>query len=243
MPAARGAAAPDPLTDDDVTSLRARLAAGERPRVVIRVASAAVAAGTRGNVVRLGDPKEGEYVVVRLGRDEVPFAPSELGIPGRVGTRASARRSSAKTADRATRRSTSPEPPAPSASAGERSARSTARPASPDGRASRASHPARNAGRGTGRAKQVPPLDVTLRFRNGGWTVEATRGKRRLARPTALRPGGVSAFAQHVDDEALRDALIETVEACRAVVEERAAALRAELAATESTLRDYETRR
>jgi hypothetical protein len=237
VPTARGAAAPAPLTDDDVTSLRTRLAAGERPRVVIRVASAAVAAGTRGNVVRLGDPKEGEYVVVRLGKDEVPFAPSELGLPGRASARATTRQPAASPTTRPSRRAATADS-APAATAGERAAPAkTTRPTPATKRPARAT-----AGR-TGKAKPVPPLDVTLRFRNGGWTVEATRGKRRLARPSALRPGGVSAFAQHVDDDALRDALVETVEACRAVVEERAAALRAELAATESTLRDYETRR
>ncbi|HVS68758.1 MAG TPA: hypothetical protein VHE56_09415, partial [Mycobacteriales bacterium] len=82
MPTRRTAATPPALTDDDVASLRERVKAGEKPRVVIRAASAAVAAGTRGNVIRVGDPKkEGEYVVVRLGKDEVPFAPNELGIP------------------------------------------------------------------------------------------------------------------------------------------------------------------
>jgi hypothetical protein len=238
VPTARGAAAPAPLTDDDVTALRTRLAAGERPRVVIRVASAAVAAGTRGNVVRLGDPKEGEYVVVRLGKDEVPFAPSELGLPGRAGAGATTARPSPSQQTRTTRRPASAGA-VTSTAAGDRAG--TAKPPTPTAQAKGRS--TRAAARGTGRSRQVPPLDVTLRFRNGGWTVEATRGKRRLARPLALRPGGVSAFAQHVDDEALRDALIETVDACRAVVEERAAALRAELAAAESSLRDYDTRR
>jgi hypothetical protein len=50
----------------------------------------------------------------------------------------------------------------------------------------------------------------------------------------------VSAFAEHVDEPDVREALEETVESCRAVVEERAAALRAELEAAESALRDYD---
>ena len=84
MPARRAVATPPPLTDDDVTALRAKVTSGEKPRVVIRAASAAVAAGTRGNVIKVGNPKEGEFIVVRLGKDEVPFAPAELGIPGRT---------------------------------------------------------------------------------------------------------------------------------------------------------------
>jgi hypothetical protein len=79
-----------------------------------------------------------------------------------------------------------------------------------------------------------------MRFRDGDWTVEAQRGARRLSRASSLRPGAVSAFAEHVDDDAVREALVETVDSCRAVVEERAAALRAELGAAEAALRDYE---
>lgn len=83
---------------------------------------------------------------------------------------------------------------------------------------------------------------MTLRFDGDGWSAEATRGARRLARPAPLRPGAVGALAEHVDDEALRTALVDTVEACRAVVEDRAARLRAELQDAEAALRDYETR-
>jgi hypothetical protein len=53
----------------------------------------------------------------------------------------------------------------------------------------------------------------------------------------------VRAFEEHVDEEAVREALVETVESCRAVVEERAEALRAELQAAETTLREYDARR
>jgi hypothetical protein len=204
-PPRRAPAAPPALTDDDVALLRTRVAAGEKPRVVVRAASAAVAAGTRGNVVRMGDPKESEYVVVRLGKDEVPFAPSELGLTTRPKATPAA-----KAAPAAAKRA------APS-----RSARST-----------RAKRP----------VKRVPPLVVTMRFRDGGWTVEAQRGARRLAKATPLSPGAVSAFAEHLDDDSVREALVETVESCRAVVEERAAGLRAELEQAESALRAYESR-
>ena len=45
-----------------------------------------------------------------------------------------------------------------------------------------------------------------------------------------------------MDDDAVQQALIETVESCRAVVEQRAAGLRAELDEAEATLRDYESK-
>jgi len=214
-PNRRAVATPPALTDDDVAVLRAKVAAGERPRVVVRAASAAVAAGTRGNVVRLGDPKDSEYVVVRLGKDEVPFAPSELGLTTRP-----------KTA-----------PPAKPATKPATATTARPAPARPTSTASRSARPSR-----AGKGKRVPPLVVTLRFRDGGWTVEAMRGARRLAKPAALRPGAVSAFAEHVDDDSVRGALIETVESCRSVVEQRAAGLRAELEAAEAALRAYDSR-
>jgi hypothetical protein len=108
------------------------------------------------------------------------------------------------------------------------------RPAAPPARAKRASKPAPR--------RATPPLTVTLRFRNDEWTVEAQRGARRLSKPGPLRPGAVSAFAEHVDDEGIQQALVETVESCRAVVEQRAAALRAELDEAEAALRDYESK-
>jgi len=205
VPARKATATPPALTDADVTELRTRVAGGEQPRVVVRTASAAVPSGTRGNVVRLGDPKDGEYIVVRLGRDEVPFAPSELGISGR--------------------------PAAPAAAAVVRAPRPT-KTAQRTPRASSARKP----------AKRVPPLTVTLRFREGGWTIEGQRGARRLAKPTPLRPGAVSALADHVDDEGLRDALVEAVESSRSVVEAERTALREKLQAAEATLRDYDSR-
>jgi hypothetical protein len=203
VPTRRTAATPPALTDEDVASLREKVKGGEKPRVVIRAASAAVAAGTRGNVIKVGNPKEGEYIVVRLGKDEVPFAPNELGIPGRV----------------------APTPAKPAAA-----------PAAPRPVAKRT--PAKRSAPG----KRVPPITVTLRFRDSGWTVEAQRGSRRLARPTPLRPGAVSALADHLDDVGLREALVEAVDSCRSVVEAERAALRAKLEAAEAALRDYDAK-
>jgi hypothetical protein len=212
-----------------VAALRARVSAGEKPRVIVRTPSAAVATGTRGNVVRLGDPKDNEYVVVRLGRDEVPFAPSELALS----TRSKASTTAVATA-----------PPAEAAPAARPAARPAAKPAPKPTAKRPAAKPARakRASKQATARRATPPLTVTLRFRNDEWTVEAQRGARRLSKPGPLRPGAVSAFAEHVDDDAVQQALIETVESCRAIVEQRAAALRAELDEAEATLRDYESK-
>lgn len=177
---------------------------------MIRTASAAVAAGTRGNVIRVGNPKEGEFIIVRLGKDEVPFAPAELGIAGRTAAAAKA----------------APQTKPAAATPGPRPAKRAP-----------ATKP-----RGARPAKRVPPLTVTLRFKDGGWTVEALRGARRVARPTVLRPGAVSALAEHLDADPLRDAIVEAVESSRSVVEAERAELRAKLDAAEAALRDYDAR-
>lgn len=221
---------PPALTDADVADLRARLAAGDKPRVVVRTASAAVPSGTRGNVVRMGNPSDGEFVVVRLGRDEVPFAPSELAVGGRGGRPAKA--------------APAPPPSRPpakkaSAPAAKRAPAATKAPAP----AKNAPAPARAKNAAPAKRKALPPLVVTLRFTDGDWTVEASRGARRVSKAAPVRPGAVKAFADLVEDGAVREALTETIESCRSVVEERAAALRAELQAAEAALKDYEARR
>lgn len=237
------------LTDADVETLRRRLSAGESPRIVVRAASAAVPSGTRGTVVRLGDPAQDEYVVVRIGRDEVPFSPAELSLPGAKPVAAppaaaGPKRSRAGATPRSRSRKPSGSPAAAAAPAAEAQSAEPSAPApSPPSRTSAArTRQERPAKRSRAAAKPPAPLTMTLRFAGGEWSVEASRGSRRLARPAELRPGAVSALAAHLDDDALRAALTETVEACRAVVEERAAELRAELGRAEAALRDYDTK-
>ena len=251
MPPRKKAPTAPALTNADVADLAFRVKGGDTPRVVVRSASAAVPAGTRGNVIRIGKPSEGEYIVVRLGRDEVPFAPSELSLPtrgrGAAATAATkapapapAKKTAAAKAATKTARSTASRAPAKAAAAPRKAAAPAPRPA----QAARPARPAaakQPAKRGSKRAPQ--PLTVTLRFADSRWTVEAQRGSRRLAKATPLRPGAVSAFAEHVDETAVREALVETVEACRAVVQDRAAGLRAELQAAEAALQEYDARR
>ena len=234
-PRKKAPAGPPALTDGDVAELRARLSAGEKPRVVVRTASAAVPSGTRGNVVRIGNPSDGEFIVVRLGRDEVPFAPSELAVGGRGGRPAAAAAAPAKKAAAPT--PTPAAKPAPKKAPAKKPAPAPAKkPAPPAGvKKKAAASPAKR--------KALPPLVVTLRFTDGDWTVEASRGARRVSKAVSVRPGAVKAFADLVEDGAVREALTETIESCRSVVEERAAALRAELQAAEAALKDYEARR
>jgi hypothetical protein len=156
----------------------------------------------------------------------VPFAPSELGLT--------------------TRSKTAAPPAAPPAPAPRRTAVKSAKAAPTRATAKAATAtPRRTTGaRAAKRSRRAaPPLTVTLRFANDAWTVEAQRGARRLAKASPLRPGAVKAFADLVDEPQVREAMSETVASSRAVVEQRAEKLRAELHAAEATLKEYEARR
>jgi hypothetical protein len=240
-PRKKATAAPPALTDADVAALKARVQAGEKPRVVVRAASAAVPAGTRGSIVRVGNPSEGEYVVVRLGNDEVPFAPSELAMPGRAAKKAAA---AVPPVDLTPVKKSTPAAPAKKAAPAKAAAAKSApaKPAPAKAAPAKATAKQVPAKKSTPK-RSLPPLVVTLRFDDGQWTVEASRGARRLAKSTAIRPGAVKAFADLVDEPTVSEALTETIESCRSVVEERAAALRAELLAAEAALKEYEAGR
>ena len=232
--ARRGDAALQPLADDDVTRLRTELERGARPRVVVRAASAAVPAGTRGSVVGMGDPSEGEFIVVRLKDDDVPFAPGELALPSRrraaaAGAVPAPAAPAAPVASAAPGRKASPPPtsvpptpPAAPAAAARRPAAATARKPS------------------TGRRKPPPSLSITLRFSGAAWTVEATRGGKRIGKALPVRAGAARRIGELIGATQITDLVAETVDACRSEVAERAAELRARLDAAEAELAEYD---
>jgi hypothetical protein len=68
------------LSTEDLQSIQDGLAAGRRPRVEFTAAAGQIA-GQTGQVVALTDPaRSDEWVVVRFGRDELPFSPGDLRI-------------------------------------------------------------------------------------------------------------------------------------------------------------------
>ncbi|WP_035859566.1 hypothetical protein [Cryptosporangium arvum] len=67
------------LSTADLDSLRTAVEAGRKPKVQFTSAAGQIA-GQIGQVVRLDDPSADEWVVVRFGRDELPFAPTDLQI-------------------------------------------------------------------------------------------------------------------------------------------------------------------
>jgi hypothetical protein len=85
------------LTTQDLNGIRTTLASGRKPKVVFTEAAGQIA-GQAGQVVALRDPADDEWVVVRFGRDELPFAPIDLSVPPRgSGRRTTPRRSPAST--------------------------------------------------------------------------------------------------------------------------------------------------
>ena len=71
------------LSEEELQSFRDALAAGRRPKVVF-TESAGQIAGQLGQVVALTDPAvSDEWVVVRFGRDELPFSPGDLQVAPR----------------------------------------------------------------------------------------------------------------------------------------------------------------
>jgi len=93
------------LSSTDLQSIRDTLAAGRKPKVMFTDAAGQIA-GQFGQVVQLTDPTvSDDWLVVRFGRDELPFSPTDLEIP----PRGSATRRAAEQAQR-----TPPTPPASS---------------------------------------------------------------------------------------------------------------------------------
>src|SRR5918995_3798181 len=69
------------LSAVDLETLRAAVDAGRKPKVTFTAAAGQIA-GKTGQVLRLEDPNASdEWVVVRFGKDELPFAPSDLQFP------------------------------------------------------------------------------------------------------------------------------------------------------------------
>src|SRR5581483_5057395 len=162
------------------------LAAGRKPKVVF-TRSAGQVAGQTGQVVALTDPAGGDdFVVVRFGRDELPFSPADVTIPPRGST---TRRPAAKAAPAPELRLTEPPPrEEPSMPRSTSDSASKAVPAKPpaDAAPKPPAEPADTApAKPRKAAKQARPkapaaLTVTLSYADGEWTVAANQGAKSL---------------------------------------------------------------
>jgi hypothetical protein len=211
------------LSPADLDGIRDQLAAGRRPKVMF-TESAGQIAGQVGQVVELADPKAGdEFVVVRFGRDELPFSPADLAIPvrGSVAAKATPRKAAQATVPEPELKLTPPPVPAP---------RAEAAPPAPE-----VVPGPRKAARP---AKVKPPaaLTVTLAYTEGEWMVGATQGTKALAKPYVIKPGEALKMVALLDVPGVQEAVEQILAAERAVAQEQAERLRNQLAEVEAKL-------
>jgi hypothetical protein len=211
------------LSPADLDAIRDQLASGRKPKVMF-TDSAGQIAGQVGQVVRLDDPADSdEYVVVRFGRDELPFSPADVIIPprGSVAAKATPRKATQATVDGPELKLTPPPVPAP-------------REEEPA-----AAQPVEAAPRKASRAvKPKPPaaLTVTLAYTEGEWTVGATQGSKALAKPYVIKPGEALKMVALLDVPGVQEAVEQILSAERAVAQEHAERLRSQLAEIEAKL-------
>jgi hypothetical protein len=246
------------LSTADVEQLRTAVTAGRKPKVRFRP-SAGQMAGEVGQVIRLDDPATDEWVVVRFGRDELPFAPTDLEIdrtPRKKAVKAvkaAAKKAPDKpaTVDQVVvqpsggtslAEKTAPEP----ATNGVAKAVPPAAQKAPDNPPRKAAQKAvrKAADKATPKARKAVrkpgELTVTVHFKDGEWTDQAQRGARVLVKPTPVPAAAALRMVSALETPAVHDVVEEIVEATKAEAEEAAERLRAQLEEVENILADLE---
>jgi len=214
------------LSTEELETIRGQLGAGRKPKVQFTEAAGQIA-GQVGQVVELADPAASdEFVVVRFGRDELPFSPGDLRVAPRG---AAARKVAAPPPSEPAR----PEPefvidkpiPAPPAPAPRKEVEEVAAAPAPRKAASRPAKPRPGAS-----------LTVTLAYAEGEWTLAAAQGAKALAKPYVIRPAEAMKMVQLVDVPGVQEAVEQILAAERAEAQAQADKLRAELAEVEARL-------
>ncbi|MFE9656244.1 hypothetical protein [Micromonospora sp. NPDC006431] len=214
------------LSTDEVQGIREALAAGRKPKVVF-TAAAGQMAGQAGQVVELTDPEVSEeFVVVRFGRDELPFSPADVAIAPRGAGRKPAE--------------PKPEVEEPPAPAEPEFVLDTPRVPAPRREEPKVEQQveAKPARRAVKAAKPKSPagLTVTLAYAEGEWTVAAQQGAKALAKPYVVKPAEALRMVALVDVPGVQEAVEQILAAERAEAEQQAEKLRAELAEIEARL-------
>ncbi|WP_432967870.1 hypothetical protein [Dactylosporangium sp. CA-233914] len=247
MVAARTAA--KGLSTVDLEQIRDTLAAGRKPKVVFTEQAGQIA-GQLGQVVALTDPElSDEWVVVRFGRDELPFSPADLAMAPKT---TPAKRAAAVPAPReetpvpaassvadspaATPASSAPESPTPDSPATDAAAASSGSPASQAAPEPKLAPGKPAAKKAAPKAKAPAGLTVTLSYAEGEWTVAANQGAKALAKPYVIKAGEALKMVAMLDVPGVHEAVEEIVAAARAEAETQAERLRAELAEIEARL-------
>ncbi|GAA2483986.1 hypothetical protein [Winogradskya humida] len=217
------------LGTEELQAIRDGLAAGRKPRVMF-TESAGQIAGQVGQVVALTDPAESdEWVVVKFGRDELPFAPADLEVAPKGPVKKVAAPPAPAEPEKVEPEFVLDSPPPVAAPA--KVAEETAAPAPAP--AQRTKTPARA-------AKPKPPsgLTVTLSYTDGEWTIAANQGSKALAKPYVVRPAEAMRMVALVDVPGVQEAVEQIVSSERAEAEQQAERLRAELAEIEARLQE-----
>jgi hypothetical protein len=225
------------LSTADLASIRATLDAGRKPKVVFTEAAGQIA-GQTGQVVELLDPPIDEWIVVRFGRDELPFSPGDLAIPPKAPPKPKTR-----TADDD---EPAPQPPStteipyeapiavppPRQEVTQMTTPSTEDAEVPAKPAKKAAAPR------VAKVKAPPTLTVTLSYADGDWMVGAQQGTKALAKPYVIKAAEALRFVALLDVPGVHEAVEQIVDAERQETQAHAARLRAELAEIEARLAD-----
>jgi hypothetical protein len=240
------------LSTEDLEGIRDSLAAGRKPKVMFTEAAGQIA-GQLGQVIKLTDPTlSEEWVVVRFGRDELPFSPTDLMFPPK---NPPARRGEPKPPPPPAPELMLTKPPVPTpreeqtkmptatAQTPPAAAKSTKPEATPDANPEEAAdearpaeaRPARKAAKAA-RPKSPAGLTVIVAYADGEWTVAANQGSKALAKQYVIRPVDALKMVALLDVPGVHEAVEQIVSAERAEAEQQAERLRAELAEIESRL-------
>lgn len=216
------------LSTDEVQGVREALAAGRKPKVVF-TAAAGQMAGQLGQVVELTDPAESDdFVVVRFGRDELPFSPADVAIAPRGAGRKAPEPKPEPVVEEPTAPAEpefvldTPRVPAPRREEPKVEQQVEAKPARRPVKATKPKGPA--------------GLTVTLAYAEGEWTVAAQQGAKALAKPYVVKPAEALRMVALVDVPGVQEAVEQILAAERAEAEQQAEKLRAELAEIEARL-------
>ncbi|MBQ1011437.1 hypothetical protein KBX53_10845 [Micromonospora sp. M51] len=215
------------LSTSEVQSIREALAAGRKPRVVFTAAAGQIA-GQVGQVIELTDPEvSDEFVVVRFGRDELPFSPADLAVAPKGAGR------------RVVEPKPEPEPETPPAVAAPEFVLDTPRVPAQRQEEPKVEQtekpPARRAVKAV-KPKGPAGLTVTLAYADGEWTVAAQQGSKALAKPYVVKPAEALKMVALVDVPGVQEAVEQILGTERAEAEQQAEKLRAELAEIEARL-------
>ncbi|WP_199036691.1 hypothetical protein [Glycomyces salinus] len=223
------------LSSTDIDHLAAVLAQGKRPKVMF-TESAGQVAGRSGKVVELAQPREGDFVVVAFGSDQLPFSPAELRMPAR-GETARSRTPRQRERERAPAGPGLLEPEKPTAEskpARERKPVADQNDAKTD--EVKPAAPARKRAARPRAGAKHPELTVTLTYEDGSWAVSASKGARTAVKGAEVSHAAALAMCAAAESEEVSELVSEVVERIRAEAAEEAERLRKRLEEAEARL-------